>query len=599
MENKNYENNNIDRSEGTGLEAIFSSSQKETEHYSAQQRIDQNDYNNQTANTQNYNSQPQSFAAQTVQPVQPVQQAQPVQPVHQVQQAQPVQQTQGFVQNPQQTSDYSQNASQQNPQSMPGFSQTYSRPQSYSPYTDPYRSDAQNGYYNRIYGNNFAESDLDKKPEITAPKKKKAKKGTAKKTAFFAAMIALSLCVGLGGGIAGSYLMSSGSDSAVKTSSGSDSSKKSDDSSDGSSKTISKDGSLVITQASNTDTPPTTTTEVVAKVKDSVVEITTESTSYDSFYGQYVSQGAGSGVIISEDGYILTNHHVIEDASSIKVRLTNGTSYDAKLIGSDSLVDIALLKIEEKGLTTATFGDSAKLSVGQTSIVIGNPLGRLGGTVTDGIISALDREIKIDGKTMNLLQTNAAINPGNSGGGMFDANGNLIGIVVAKSSSSSSGASVEGLGYAIPINDIISILDDLKTDGYVSDRAYLGINLQDINSENDMLLYRVDRAGTYVSSVGSGSAAEKGGLKIGDCIIKIDDKDITQASEVSAVIAKHKKDDQVKITVVRDGKEIVLDVTLDASPDSNTSSSKNRSDRNFGPSSEFYGYDSDGFGNES
>ena len=200
---------------------------------------------------------------------------------------------------------------------------------------------------------------------------------------------------------------------------------------------------------------------------------------------------------------------------------------------------------------------------------------------------------------MNLLQTNAAINPGNSGGGMFDANGNLIGIVVAKSSSSSSGASVEGLGYAIPINDIISILDDLKTDGYVSDRAYLGINLQDINSENDMLLYRVDRAGTYVSSVGSGSAAEKGGLKIGDCIIKIDDKDITQASEVSAVIAKHKKDDQVKITVVRDGKEIVLDVTLDARPDSNSSSLKNRSDRNFDPSSEIYGYGSDGFGNES
>ena len=551
MENKEFENmNNSERTDGTGLEAIFSSSQKEAANNNAQQSApQQTSYDNQAA--QNNYSQQQTYYSQPAQ------------------------------------NNYQQSVPQ-NTQPVQPYSQPYSRQQNYQQYTDPYRQPINSSYYNNSYGDGLSENGY-KAPEVTAKPKKK-KSGTGKKAALFAAVIALSLCVGLGGGLAGSYLMNQNSSTSVK----SDTSKNDGATTESS---VSKDGSLVITQASNTETPPTNTTEVVAKVKDSVVEITTESTSYDYFYGQYVSKGAGSGVIISKDGYILTNHHVIEDATTINVRLTNGKTYEAKVIGSDSVVDIALIKIEENDLTTATFGDSAKISVGQTSIVIGNPLGRLGGTVTDGIISALDREIKIDGKTMNLLQTNAAINPGNSGGGMFDANGNLIGIVVAKTAYSSSGDSAEGLGYAIPINDVLSILDDLKTDGYVSDRAYLGINLQDITSENDMLLYRVDRAGTYISSVGSGSSAEKAGLKISDCIIKIDDKDITQASEVSSIIAKHKKGDKIKITVYRDGKEIELEATLDARPNGNDSSSQNKTPQRTSPSSSEYDIFGDDFFN--
>lgn len=566
MENKEFENmNNTEHTEGTGLEAIFSSTQKEAESKETQQSAPQTNYDNQPAPSQSYytqqtyNTQPAQNYAQTAHPVQNYQSSYS-------QSTQPVQNYQNS---------YS--------QSGQNYYQPYNRQQQY---TDPYRQQMNNDYYSRNYGDKYneASSVTSGTPAVSAKPKKK-KSGSGKKAALFAAMIALSLCVGLGGGLAGAYLMGQNNNSSVVKS---DTSK-----SDGSTteSSVSKDGSLVITQASDTETAPTNTTEVVAKVKDSVVEITTESTSYDYFYGQYISQGAGSGVIISKDGYIITNNHVIEDATTVKVRLTNGQTYDAKVIGSDSLVDIALLKIEANDLTTATFGDSAKLSVGQTSIVIGNPLGRLGGTVTDGIISALDREIQIDGKTMNLLQTNAAINPGNSGGGMFDSNGNLIGIVVAKSAYSSSGTSAEGLGYAIPINDVISILDDLKTDGYVKDRAYLGINLQDITSENDMLLYRVDRAGTYVSSVGVGTSAEKAGLKISDCIIKIDDKEITQSSEVSAIIAKHKKGDVVKITVYRDGKEIELEATLDARPDGNNSGSQNVTPKRYNsPSSSDFDY---------
>ena len=297
-----------------------------------------------------------------------------------------------------------------------------------------------------------------------------------------------------------------------------------------------------------------------------VFEITTETTSYDSFYGQYVSKAAGSGVIISQDGYILTNNHVIDGATSITVRLTNQKTYTAKLIGKDSTLDIALLKIEETDLTTATFGDSAKLSVGQVAIAIGNPLGQLGGTVTDGIISAMDREITIDGKKMNLLQTNAAINPGNSGGGLFDANGNLIGIVVAKSSSTSSGTSVEGLGFAIPINDVVSVLDDLKTNGRVTNRAYLGVNVVDIINENAKFMYRVEKEGVYVSYVQPDSAAQQAGIKAYDRLVKIDDKEISESTDLTNYLAKHKKGDKVKIVVERDGKEITLDVTLGERP---------------------------------
>ena len=172
----------------------------------------------------------------------------------------------------------------------------------------------------------------------------------------------------------------------------------------------------------------TDTAKVVAAVENSVVEITTETVTTSTFFGQYVTQGAGSGVVVSADGYIVTNNHVVDGATNIKVTLANKTTYDATVVGTDEKTDIAVVKINASGLTPAVFGDSSQIVVGQDVIVIGNPLGSLGGSVTKGIVSALDRQVTIENQTMTLLQIDAAVNPGNSGGGAFDANGNLIGI---------------------------------------------------------------------------------------------------------------------------------------------------------------------------
>lgn len=203
-------------------------------------------------------------------------------------------------------------------------------------------------------------------------------------------------------------------------------------------------------------------TDVVDQVADAVVEIRcTVKVQVGGYWFQrptsYSATSAGSGVILSADGLIVTNCHVIEGATDITVRLRNGTEYAASLVGSDAEHDIAVLRVQAENLTYATFGDSSALKVGQTVVVIGNPLGTLGGTVTDGIISALDRDITIDGTTMRLLQTNASINSGNSGGGMFDLDGRLIGVVNAKST----GDDVEGLGFAIPANTALSVVKQL------------------------------------------------------------------------------------------------------------------------------------------
>lgn len=269
--------------------------------------------------------------------------------------------------------------------------------------------------------------------------------------------------------------------------------------------TANSESSAGATQLSNTTSAQLSIEEIAAKAADSVVEITTESVTTGEFLQQSITQGAGSGVIISTDGYILTNYHVIEGASTITVTLRNGNSYPATLVGVDDNLDVALLKIEETNLSPATFGDSSSLKVGETAVAIGNPLGQLGGTVTNGIISALDRDITIDGKTKKLLQTNAAINPGNSGGGLFNDKGQLIGLVVAKSS----GEEIEGLGFAIPINDVVNILDDLKQYGYVKGRISLGVSLLDISSQQMALMYRVGQTGCYIYSTVDGSAARE------------------------------------------------------------------------------------------
>lgn len=326
-------------------------------------------------------------------------------------------------------------------------------------------------------------------------------------------------------------------------------------------------GSLNITKTSNSGTTTTasststanSTSEIVKKTADSVVEISTESVVTGSFAQQYVQQGAGSGVIISQDGYILTNNHVINGANSVKVRLRDGTEYDATIIGSDSDNDIALLKVSATGLSPATFGDSNSLAVGDYVVAIGNPLGELGGTVTDGIISALARKVTIEDTQMTLLQTNAQVNPGNSGGGLFNANGELVGIVNAKQSATE----VEGIAFAIPINNVLDILSDLKEYGYVTGKVDLGIDFTDITSDETAFYYGVNQTGCYVLSVDSGSNAEKAGVTRGDLVTKVNDTDVSSSSDITSALEKAEVGDTVTFTVSRRGTSKTISFLLE------------------------------------
>lgn len=298
--------------------------------------------------------------------------------------------------------------------------------------------------------------------------------------------------------------------------------------------------------------------DVVANTEQSVVEITTESAANDSYFQQMVTTGAGSGVIISKDGYIVTNNHVIDGANKITVRTKDGNEYDAALIGKDSISDLAVIKINAVGLTPALFGTSGDLSVGDEAIAIGNPLGELGGTVTRGIISALDREITIDGQSMTLLQTDTAINKGNSGGGLFNANGELIGIVNAKSS----GTSVEGLGFAIPIDTAKGIIESLISSGYVTGRPQLGVSMVNIDNEMSAFQAGVDQLGVYIAKVADDSAAQEAGFAIKDRVVSVDGKEITSSSDVAKIISEKSVGDSITVVVERERKQITLHATL-------------------------------------
>lgn len=306
--------------------------------------------------------------------------------------------------------------------------------------------------------------------------------------------------------------------------------------------------------------------EIVTKNENSVVAITTESMSTDSWARQYVTEGAGSGVVYSEDGYILTNNHVIEGASTINVTMNNGKTYEASLVAADSQSDIAVLKIDATGLTPVSFGDSDALSVGDLAVVIGNPLGTLAGTATDGIVSGLEREITLDGKSMTLIQVSASVNPGNSGGGVFDQYGNLIGLVVAKSS----GSDVEGLGFAIPSNTVKSVVESLISNGYVAGRPAAGITIVDLTSASEAMKYGVNQTGVYVKEV-TGENAKSAGLQEGDLIYMIDGEKVTSSDMLVRTIQKHEVGDKVKLTVVRGDEMKDLEVTLQESVSSSSS----------------------------
>lgn len=323
----------------------------------------------------------------------------------------------------------------------------------------------------------------------------------------------------------------------------------------------SKEGSVKTTGYTLEDATGSNMTveEITEAAKPSVVEITTESVASDSWMQQYVTEGAGSGVIITEDGYIITNNHVISGASSIKVTTSDGKEYDAQVIGTDSMNDIAVLKINASGLTPVTYGNSDQLAVGDLAVAIGNPLGELGGTVTAGIISALDRELAIDGQTMNLLQTDTSINPGNSGGGLFNGDGQLIGIVVAKSS----GSDVEGLGFAIPVNTAAEVAQQLMENGYVSGQPSTGMSyVEGSGSGGSQLFSGSQGTSVYIYSV-DGANAKRAGFRQGDMVYSVDGTEITSFEDLSSIVTAHEVGDTLKFTVLRDGSAMDINLTLE------------------------------------
>ena len=298
-------------------------------------------------------------------------------------------------------------------------------------------------------------------------------------------------------------------------------------------------------------------TVAINKAYETVVEINATKTSSNLYFGRSESTSAGSGVIISEDGYIVTNNHVTNEATKIVVKLNSGESFEAKLIGSDSRSDLSLLKIDVDNLHYASFADSDSLKIGDSAIAIGNPLGE-GITASTGIVSALEKEIYINNVYMDLIQTDASINEGNSGGGLFDMQGNIIGIVNAKSSNGYQ-ASVEGMGYAIPSNRVIKIISDIKEYGYVKDRPTLGVKVGNYSINS---FYYQSNSGLLITDIIDGGAAQKAGLETNDLIIEADGTTITSYAILNKVLESHEIGDTIKVVVQRDNQKLSYDVTL-------------------------------------
>ena len=394
-------------------------------------------------------------------------------------------------------------------------------------------------------------------PQDAQPPKKK-KKFNGKHVARSAVALVLAAAMGFAGGFVGAKFGGSGKvviqqvapSSTADSASGSDSS---------------------ITAASSSGSS-LTTEQVADLVSPSVVVITTEQVVYSqwSWYGQnQVESGAGSGVIISSDGYILTCAHVVDGASTITVTIGD-KDYTATLVGEDTTSDIAVIKIDADGLTPATVGNSDGLKVGQSVMAVGNPLGELGGTVTGGMISALNRSVTIQGSssvnTMSLIQMDASVSPGNSGGGLFNMNGELVGIVNAKSSSSDA----EGLGFAIPINDAIKVAQELLENGYVTGRPYLGITYLAVTDAQTASQLGVNAYGVYVVEVVKGGPAEKAGLQAGDRIVSVDGTEIASKDDLGTLMQKHAAGDTLSITIARDGQMQTVNVTLGEKTASNS-----------------------------
>lgn len=308
-----------------------------------------------------------------------------------------------------------------------------------------------------------------------------------------------------------------------------------------------------------------TTAEIYAKYVNSCVGITVDIVSTNVFGQTVTGAAAGSGFVITEDGYILTNYHVIDGANSIKVTFDNGKEYTATYVGGEEKNDIAVIKVDATGLTPVVIGKSSDMLVGEQVTTIGNPLGELTFSESTGIISALDRSITMsDGRQMNMIQTDCAINSGNSGGPLFNSHGEVIGIVSAKysSGSNSSSASVEGLGFAIPMDDVANMVSDLVKNGYVTGKPIMGISVADV--DESVTSYGVPQ-GAIIRVVTPDLCGAKAGLQAGDIVTKIDNTDVTSASDLTSAIGNYKPGDKVTLTIFRSGETKTVEVTLEES----------------------------------
>ena len=457
---------------------------------------------------------------------------------------------------------------QQNPNGSYGTGSAYSayrynpqqgQPNGAAPGQNPYNNGQYSNSYapqNPYYGNMAqGNGQISYGPSDNKQKKKKEKKFSGSMSRGAVALVC-SLTIVFSGvfGFAGTYLANSMNKTETVDVNGNTVTKA------GNTAVVYRSVEDIVTSTGAVKGEPLTYSEVADVVKDSVVEIMTEYTAHGMWY-QYVTGGAGSGVIISDDGYILTNNHVICDdsgtnvAENITVRLTNGEEYTATPIGNDVDSDIAVLKIDAQNLTFAVAGNSDNLAVGEEVVVVGNPLGELGGTVTNGIVSATEREMEVNGVTMSLIQTNAAVNPGNSGGGMFNMKGELIGIVNAKSS----GTGIEGLGFAIPINEALHINEQLLEYGYVRGKTMIGVTFQDISNSNTFMYYYNIKPGVYVYGLSEGYNDDV--LKEGDRVIAVNGNEVSSSSDIKAIVTESSVGDKLKFQLYRDGKLIEVEVT--------------------------------------
>lgn len=418
----------------------------------------------------------------------------------------------------------------------------------FHPYED--NNDAQNRYEaqsSETSGNQWQQPlyQMPQQPEHTQPKKKH----TAGR------VVALALCCSLLGGAVGAGAMAIGT-SMTGTSGGSRSSS--------TSTILQGDRPTSAINVSKIDTSKEmTAAEVYAANVNSTVGITTSITT--NYWGyQTTAAASGSGFILTADGYILTNYHVIENSNSVKVTMYDGTSYDATIVGYDESNDIAVLKIDATGLTPVVLGDSDKLNVGDPVVAIGNPLGELRGTSTGGMVSALGREVSVEGTMMTLIQHDAAVSPGSSGGGLFNSSGSLIGIVNAKANSSEA----EGIGFAIPVNSVKQIISDLIEHGYVQGRAYLGVSTQNVTlmpqgtSQWGGFFGYSGMSCVLVTNVVSGSAAEAAGIQTGDLILAVEGTEVSSTDDLSALINAYNAGDQATLTIQRNGEQMELSVTF-------------------------------------